>query len=551
MKALILAAGLGTRLLPYTNHTPKPLFTINNQSLLDRIMCKLIDEGCGEIIINTHHLNKEIENFISKKTYPIKVKLSYEPEILGTGGAIKNVSDFWDDYPFIVINSDIVTDINISEVYSFHKKHGCLATLVLYDDKTFNTVSVNSDGFVVGFDKNDVNPLKLTFTGIQVLNPKIIDLIPPNVFYSSIDLYKKLIPLKIKAKIIKNSFWKDIGTPDRYLEVCIDEMAKKAFEKAFNLKKIEKIITFELAGDGSDRKWYRLKSREFSIIMASHGIKKEKTINEADSFALIGNHLLSKNIAVSEIILSDTFSGLFFLKDLGDINLQSVVVKTNNREDILKLYKEVIDRLISLSLSGIQGFDINWTYQTQNYDKNLILEKEHKYFTNAFLNNYLNKKVLFDDILDEFNIIADLSLTFALSGFMHRDFQSRNIMITDKGPYFIDYQGGRIGPIQYDLASLLIDPYVNLSFEIQEELLEYAITKISERIKINPLEFRLSFNYLSINRNLQILGAFAYLSQIKGKKYFEKYIPYAIKTLQHNLINLNNFPKLLTIVSTL
>jgi aminoglycoside/choline kinase family phosphotransferase len=133
---------------------------------------------------------------------------------------------------------------------------------------------------------------------------------------------------------------------------------------------------------------------------------------------------------------------------------------------------------------------------------------------------------------------------------MHRDMQSRNIMVNNNLFYFIDYQGGRIGPIQYDLASLLIDPYVELPRSVQIELLNYCVEMLSSIISLDPQNFLACYKYCAITRNLQILGAFGYLSRVKGKKYFEKYIPKAIKSLKYNLSALENteFPGIKSIV---
>ena len=92
---------------------------------------------------------------------------------------------------------------------------------------------------------------------------------------------------------------------------------------------------------------------------------------------------------------------------------------------------------------------------------------------NAFLNLYAGIDVSYADLADEFDFLAEKTLTFSVEGFMHRDFQSRNIMLSAGTPYFIDFQGGRMGPLQYDLASLLIDPYAALSQDVQDLLLEY------------------------------------------------------------------------------
>jgi len=187
MKALILAAGLGTRLLPFTRIIPKPLFPIAGRPLLDIHIHALRNAGCEAVTVNTHHLAEEIETFIADRHYPIPVYSRYEPEILGTGGAIKNLEDFWDRRPFFVVNSDIVTDIDLRTVYDFHVHHPYPVTLVLYNCPEINTVSVSSDGFVSGFQAKETRTsgLHRTFTGIQVLDPEILRYIPESEFTSS------------------------------------------------------------------------------------------------------------------------------------------------------------------------------------------------------------------------------------------------------------------------------------------------------------------------------------------------------------------------------
>jgi aminoglycoside/choline kinase family phosphotransferase len=129
---------------------------------------------------------------------------------------------------------------------------------------------------------------------------------------------------------------------------------------------------------------------------------------------------------------------------------------------------------------------------------------------------------------------------------MHRDMQSRNIMVKNNRVCFIDFQGARSGPLQYDLASLLIDPYVNLKDKIREELLHYAMEKLklSRDKKENFLQ---CYHYCSLTRNMQFLGAFSFLSQIKKRKKFEQYIPDSIQSLKQIITDLNmdkKIPKL-------
>lgn len=551
MKAMILAAGLGTRLRPFTTHTPKPLFTVDGQALLDRIIAQLYQAGCSEIIINTHHLHALIEAHLAGRTYPIPVGTRYEPAILGTGGAIRNAADFWNHTPFMVINGDIVTDIDLRRVYAFHCDHDAPATLVLTDAPEFNTVSVDARGMITGFDENktDDPPLaegtrKLTFTGIQVLDPALIRLVPEAPFVNSIDVYRRLIEQKRnpRAFIALKNKWEDIGTVARYRNIAIAETGAQAFHDVYGKKPTSPIHRTLLAGDGSDRIWHRLSADGHSLILADHGIRCRRPPSEIDAFVSIGIHLSAKGVPVPRIYRYDTFSGLVFLEDLGDEHLQTHIQHLGQTDNIEAAYRRVIDHLIHLSLAGKEDFDTSWTYQTAAYDKPLVLERECRYFVDAFLNGWLHLDARYEDFETEFDYLAEKALHHAVIGLMHRDFQSRNIMVWDNRFYIIDFQGARLGPIQYDLASLLIDPYVELQMPLQDALLDYAVEALSARMPVDVHHFRTGYRFCRITRNLQMLGAFGYLSKVKEKPFFAQYIPAAFRALQQGLSQLDAAP---------
>jgi NDP-sugar pyrophosphorylase family protein len=542
MKALILSAGLGNRLRPYTDHTPKPLFTICGRTLLDITINKLIEAGCESIMVNTHHLHAQIETFVAQQTYAIPVETRYEPHILGTGGAIVNVKDFWDDHPFMVINADIVTTIDFRAVYDFHIQHGHPATLVLADDPEFNSVVIDAEGFVVKFHQSADTPCgsthsALTFTGIQVLDREILKHIPAEMPASSIDAYTCMLAKgkDIKAYISRDADWKDIGTPGRYKSTVSETMTRQTFQRVFPDNRIQPAGREHLEGDGSDRQWYRLKMGPKTMILVDHGIKTSDQIDEADAFVNIGRYLFDRGLPVPQIYAADTFAGYVFLEDLGSFDLQTAVRQTDPFENVIDLYQRVIHLLAKFSASGADQFDTAWCYQTPRYDKRLVLEKECRYFVDAFLNTYLGLKIKYADFEKEFEYLAENALNHAVPGLMHRDFQSRNIMIKNDRIYFIDFQGARTGPIQYDLASLLIDPYVDLPQDIQTRLLTYAVERLQGREKLNADNFKRCYHFCCLTRNLQILGAFGHLSRVKGKMHFEKYIPAAVRTLEHNL----------------
>ena len=542
MKALILAAGYGTRLRPYTDHTPKPLFTIGGRPLLDIIIHNLQSAGCEAVIINTHHLHREIEAFVAAHNYRLPVTTRYEPQILGTGGAIKNVADFWDDRPFMVINADIVADIDLSEVYRTHCRQHPPATLVLCDDPVFNSVAVERNKWITGFQnrgRNSSHPAErlLTFTGIQVLEPQVLDYIPENTASSSIDAFEKILAdnKNMQAFIAPNGKWQDIGTPERFRQAAFDAIVPQAFRKAFGEIPNSPVKRKKLKGDGSERQWFRLKAGDHSLIMADHGIRASRSISEVDAFVQIGQHLYRQGVSVPRIYVGDTFCGQVFLADLGDVNLQQAARLTTEPESLISLYKSVIDQLIKLSLGGKDKFDPAWTHQSARYDQELIIEKECRYFQEAFAKGYLNLNIGSEPLSADFASLAQKALQYANIGFMHRDMQSRNILIKNSQIYFIDFQGGRFGPIQYDLASLLIDPYVELPDAVQSHLLDYSVDTFSEKTAVEPKKFRRCFHYCCLTRNLQILGAFAYLSKVKGKPHFEEYIPAALQSLLSRL----------------
>ena len=258
MKAMILAAGYGTRLRPYTDHTPKPLFTITGRPLLDVIIDQLQKAGCKAVIINTHHLHHKIEAFLASQKYNLEVYTRFEPQILGTGGAIKNVADFWEKEPFMVVNADIVADIDLAEVYNTHCRHHPPATLVLCDDPSFNSVVVNQNKWITGFSNPAAGSLPsgdlLTFTGIQVLEPQVLNYIPQNTFYSSIDAFKKILAggEKLKAFITPKKQWQDIGTPQSYRQAAINKAFPQAYQNAFASPPGDQIHWEKLKGDGSE-----------------------------------------------------------------------------------------------------------------------------------------------------------------------------------------------------------------------------------------------------------------------------------------------------------
>ncbi|MFO7749217.1 MAG: sugar phosphate nucleotidyltransferase [Desulfobacteraceae bacterium] len=540
MKALILAAGLGQRLLPSTEVTPKPLFTLDNTPMLEITINRLIDAGVDEILVNTHHLHWKIDLFLDTIKFSVPVTAVHEPKRLETGGAIRNVKSVMEDGPFFVVNSDVVSDIDLRAVWEFHQRGTWTATLVMHDLPRFNKVEVNSGGFVQSFDApGSGSPLNssrvLAFTGIQVLSPDIYDFMPDRKHFSSIDLYKRVLARgnRLKAYLVKNHYWCDIGTPDAYMNAAVLAAAAGGFHTGSTRKiRIEK-----LAGDGSDRSWFRARHNCRSLVIVHHGIQPPLPgkSSEAEALVNIGTHLFNKGIPVPAIKNVDRFSGTVAMADLGDTHLQRVIEQEPFRSSIVKWYKKACDLAVDFSIKGMEDFHANWTWQTEKYSRQLILEQECRYFTDAFLNTFLQFGISFRELKKEFEHIADNALASGFSGLMHRDMQSRNIMVKENRLFFIDFQGARRGPLQYDLASLLIDPYAALAHDVKEEMLAYTAHKIETGTGFAKTDFIRGFRYCAVARNLQILGAFAHLSINRKKLFFRQYIPGALEELKRGL----------------
>ena len=196
-KAMILAAGLGTRMNPLTLNIPKPLIKIGKHSLLERSINLLIEYGVKELVINVHHLADQIENFIKNKNLKIKIIISDERnELLDTGGGIYKGTESFSDEPFIVVNPDTVwTDDYVQEINSLEKlyRENKKTSLLLVDkflsfDNSFKgDFNIDKENNI---SRNNVN--QFIFTGIQILNRKIFQNTKKNIF-SMNDIWNNLI----------------------------------------------------------------------------------------------------------------------------------------------------------------------------------------------------------------------------------------------------------------------------------------------------------------------------------------------------------------------
>jgi len=220
MKAAVLAAGLGTRLAPLTDICPKPLLPVLNRPLLGLILAQLEAAGCLQVAVNTHHLAHQVQDFLQSQPLSFLLSVSLEPKILGTGGGLKQLGEILGNEPFLAVNGDILTDLDLGGIYRRHQP-GAIGTLVLHDSPRYNNVWVADDRVVsIGAAPPGATGSPLAYTGVQVVDPKLRHYLPPaGQPYDLVQAWRQALAAGERLACLKVSghFWQDIGTPQSYL----------------------------------------------------------------------------------------------------------------------------------------------------------------------------------------------------------------------------------------------------------------------------------------------------------------------------------------------
>lgn len=220
MKAAILAAGLGTRLRPLTDLLPKALLPVLHRPLLGLWLAQLKAAGFRRVAVNTHHLAAQVHDFLAGKIGGgLELRVRHEPEILGTGGGLKGLGQILKGGPFLAVNSDILSDLDLAAIYRSHRE-GAISTLMLHDCPPYNHVWV-ADGAVVsiGATPPGGNAAPLAYTGIQVVAPKMLRYLPEEGYYDLVAAWREAVAAgeRLDTLVVSGHFWQDLGTPAAYL----------------------------------------------------------------------------------------------------------------------------------------------------------------------------------------------------------------------------------------------------------------------------------------------------------------------------------------------
>jgi NDP-sugar pyrophosphorylase family protein/aminoglycoside/choline kinase family phosphotransferase len=656
LSVFILAAGLGERLQPITDHIPKPLLPILGKPVLQYILEKISILPINKIGINLHHKKEVIENWVRKSPFHDKIKFFFEDSILGTGGAFKNAEAFLNSGPFLVHNSDILSDIDLEKLIAFHLSSKNLATLAVHNHPEFNKLAIDGKGFLrevfkhprpnpsfsIGMGSNSPHsPIGgmlggvgkiLTFTGIAVYQPEFLKFLPAGIS-NVVNAWLNAIEAgyQIGTFDVSGCYWRDIGTPTAYAKTVIDELKKNGetvyinssvnsckhaemdgyvvlengstlvkgislrncillpgsnpaipplekgneggflFENCIvgpgfkiDLHELEitetshELNAILIGVGGSDRKYYRVKRNETSVVIM------QCLDNDPDFQRHIEytSFFLRHSVPVPELITKESEKMCAIFEDLGDLSLYSWLKCPHDQDQIEKIFKRVIDVLVLIHIEATEHVFQCPLLQNRIFDYE-HLRWETSYFIERFAKGIKNIRI--EDLSalnDEFHRLAIKVDSFHKT-VIHRDFQSQNIMLTKRGiPRLLDYQGARIGPPAYDVVSILWDPYYRLQDNMRERLLNYYIKHMTKPPQypfskwvlgwFTENDFRETLLPCRLQRHMQALGAYGFLSTVKGKKYFLKYLPGGLRLLKEDVsLSKDEYPRLYKLVMDL
>jgi aminoglycoside/choline kinase family phosphotransferase len=306
------------------------------------------------------------------------------------------------------------------------------------------------------------------------------------------------------------------------------DVLKTLFEKHFHMPvvRIER-VQGELGASG--RKLIRLSSGKLSAIGVLYDVREENV-----AFLEFTRHFHARGLPVPEIYAEDLSQGAYLEEDLGDTTLFEFLSKNRDGESIhpqaTEIYRKVVDVLPRFQIEA--GRDLNYKvcYPRAVFDRQSIAW-DLNYFKYYFLRLAgipFNEQLLEND----FSRLTKFLLTADLEYFLYRDFQSRNIMLRDGQPFFVDYQGGRKGALQYDIASLVYDAKADLPPELRQQLLDLYIVRVADFIPLKREAFMLHYYAYVYLRIMQALGAYGFRGFYERKAHFLQSVPYALENVR-------------------
>lgn len=533
LRGMVLAAGYGTRLAPLTDLVPKPLLPVGGRALIDLAIANLDRAGVGRIVVNTHHLPGQLTAHLAARTDAARFTVSPEPEIQGTGGALHGARAFLGGAEtFLLHNGDVLTDADLAALMREHRATGAVATLLLVDCPSVNTVDVATSGAVLrlagrpapaGGSAPAVAARRLTYAGVGAFARALLDDVPPGVS-SLVDVLAFRLarqPGAVRAWAPADVRWSDVGTFARWLdaqpeEPHADETAPVAVER--------------LRGHGSDRRFWRLGRGDWKAV----AMVSPPADTEHERFVAVSAFLTRHDLGPARIMRVDDDERMVLMEDLGRRSLYSLADGIAADEPAAVLAWDLaLDHIARLQATTVDAR----TECPVAFDRTLdhaTLRWETDYFRERFLAGLMGlPPQSLEALSPEFSALADAVASQPLL-LLHRDYQSQNLLVADDRLRLVDFQGLRPGPLGYDCASLLWDPYVAVRPERREALLRRYAEQV--RLRLDPAlgdaDVRAMVLGAALQRLMQALGAYGFLSLVKGRRGFLAHVPRGLAHLR-------------------
>jgi len=305
---------------------------------------------------------------------------------------------------------------------------------------------------------------------------------------------------------------------------------KKLYLSLFN----EECTTFEeMPRSGSYREYYRMGDDTGRSVIGVYNEDRKENV----AFLSFCRHFRAHGLSVPEIYAEDLDNNMYLQEDLGDLTLYAHLTKVYKNGifplGLIDIYEQILEELPKFQLKAGKDIDFKKCYPRHSFDRQSIMW-DLNYFKYYFLKL---AKIPFDEqeLENDFNIFADYLLQTDCDHFLYRDFQSRNIMLKDGKPHFIDFQGGRLGALQYDVASLLYDAKADIPQHIRDRLYEHYLKVLKKYYKLNEEEFTKYYHAYVLVRIMQAMGAYGFRGFYEKKQHFLKSVPYAIENIKYLL----------------
>ena len=605
-KAVVLAAGLGTRMRPLTTALPKPLLPFWGRPLLLRTLDALRRWGVREVLINLHHQPEVLRAAVDAAApRGLSIAYSHEPVILGTGGALVRARAFVDE-PFWMVNADIAFDLNPAPLLARHARGRPLATWWLHGARGPRTVEMDR-GLIRAFrSARPGTPGTYTFCGLQLIEPRILDYLPrEEAFATIVAAYEagQRAGERIGGVEVPDAFWADLGTPAQYLQAHAEARPRGrgpwralgrgvriaagasvedsvvwdgariargaavrdaiigrdtrvagavtgiALRAADALEPVERAL-LQRAGwpDGAVALPLGARGSARSFTRLVDGPRRAILVHydparhENTLYAGHARFLARQGVPVPRVLADDPRGCVTLLEDLGDDAILGAW-RTAAPAAQEAGYRRVLDAVLRLHGPATRAARRQRIELGPAFRPRLY-RWEREYFAEHMLQKRLGLGAApVAAVLRELRGIGR-QLLHAPLVLVHRDLQSSNVILRGGRPHFIDFQGMRWGPAAYDLASLLADPYMELPEPVQLALLDYYAERAGGGDALRAL-----FWPAVVQRLAQALGAFARLGANRDTASFAQHIGPAWRMMARALGHLRGRPALRAVVA--